>query len=97
MTIKYYRLRQGNILACLLSNTALAKIIWESRLEIRGTIFYKSAQVLARLHWRLDITRRSNRITEEFFVAIPEISKRMRRIIQPNNKYMAVKSLKIEF
>ncbi|CAK1554950.1 unnamed protein product [Leptosia nina] len=39
-------LRQGDALACRLSNVALEKCIRDADLETRGTIFYKSIQVL---------------------------------------------------
>jgi sorting nexin-29 len=40
-------IRQGDALACLLFNTALEKVIRDAALSIRGTIFYKSVQILA--------------------------------------------------
>jgi sorting nexin-29 len=40
-------LRQGDSLACLLCNIALEKVIKNSGIQIKGTIFYKSVQSLA--------------------------------------------------
>jgi sorting nexin-29 len=34
--------RQGDTLACLLFNTALEKVIRDSRIQTRGTIFFKT-------------------------------------------------------
>jgi hypothetical protein len=39
--------RQGDALACLLFNIALEKVIRDAAVNIRGTIFYKSVQILA--------------------------------------------------
>jgi hypothetical protein len=40
-------LSQGDSLACLLFNIALEKVIRDSDIHTRGTIFYKSIQILA--------------------------------------------------
>jgi len=39
--------RQGDALACLLFNIALEKVIRDAAVNARGTIFYKSVQILA--------------------------------------------------
>lgn len=39
-------LRQGNAVACLLFIVALEKVVRGAELEARGTIFYKSMQIL---------------------------------------------------
>jgi sorting nexin-29 len=39
--------RQGDALACLLSNIALEKVSWDSGFQTRGTIFFKTVQILA--------------------------------------------------
>jgi sorting nexin-29 len=39
--------RQGNALACLLFNTALEKVIRDSGIQTRGTVFFKTVQILA--------------------------------------------------
>ena len=39
--------RQGDALACLLFNIALEKVIRDSGIQNRGTIFLKTAQILA--------------------------------------------------
>jgi hypothetical protein len=41
------RLRQGVALSCMLSNMALEKAVPVSGIEIRGTIYHKSGQILA--------------------------------------------------
>jgi len=38
---------QGDELACLLFNIALEEVIRDAAVNIRGTIFYKSVQMLA--------------------------------------------------
>jgi len=39
--------RQGDALTCLLFNIALEKVIRDAAVNVRGTIFYKSVQILA--------------------------------------------------
>jgi len=39
--------RQGDALACLLFNIALEKVIWDLGIQTRGTIFFKTVQILA--------------------------------------------------
>ena len=39
--------KQGDALACLLFNIALEKVIWDSGIQTRGTIFFKTVQILA--------------------------------------------------
>jgi len=39
--------KQGDALACLLFNIALEKVIQDSGIQTRGTIFFKSVQILA--------------------------------------------------
>jgi len=39
--------RQGDALGCLLFNTALEKVIWDLGIQTRGTIFFKTVQILA--------------------------------------------------
>jgi sorting nexin-29 len=41
------RVRQGNSLACLLFNIAVEKVVRDAGINTRGTIFYKSIQILA--------------------------------------------------
>ena len=40
-------MRQGDALACLLFNIVLQKVIWDSGIQTRGTIFSKTVQILA--------------------------------------------------
>jgi sorting nexin-29 len=40
-------LRHGDALACLLFNIALEKVVRESNIQTRGTIFSKITQILA--------------------------------------------------
>jgi len=39
--------KQGNALACLLFNIALERVIRDSGIQTRGTIFFKTVQILA--------------------------------------------------
>jgi len=39
--------RQDDALACLLFNIALEKVIWDTGIQTRGTIFFKTVQILA--------------------------------------------------
>ena len=50
--------RQGDALACLLFIIALEKVIRDATVNIRGTIFYKSVQILAYAD-DIDITGRT--------------------------------------
>jgi hypothetical protein len=59
-------LRQGDTLACLLFNIALEKVVRDSGIERRGTIYHKSVQVLAYAD-DLDIIGRSERAVREAF------------------------------
>jgi len=40
-------MKQGDALACLLFNISLEKVIWDSGIQTRGTIFFKTVQILA--------------------------------------------------
>jgi sorting nexin-29 len=60
-------LRQGDSLACLLFNIALEKVIRDSGIQTRGTIFYKSIQILAYAD-DTDIIRRSESDIKKAFL-----------------------------
>ena len=82
-------LRQGDALSCLLFNVALEKVIRDANLQIRGTIFFKSTQILAYAD-DLIIIARSFRALEDSFIALIEASKKMGLTINiEKTKYMA--------
>jgi sorting nexin-29 len=82
-------LRQGDALACLLFNIALEKVIWEAGVQTRGTIFYKSVQILA-YAGDVDIIGRSLLAMEEAFLAIESAGRKMGLVInETKTKYMA--------
>jgi sorting nexin-29 len=58
--------RQGGALACLLFNIALEKVIRDAAVNIRGTLFYKSVQILAYADDTDIIGRTQAAVTEAF-------------------------------
>jgi sorting nexin-29 len=82
-------LRQGDALSCLLFNIALEKVIRESGIDTRGTVFHKSTQLLAYAD-DVDIIGRTERAVSEAFIKLEEAAKRMGLIInQDKTKYLA--------
>jgi sorting nexin-29 len=80
-------LRQGDTLACLLFNIALEKVIREAGIQTRGTIFYKSVQILAYAD-DVDIVGRSLCAMEEAMV-IESTGRKMGLVInETKTKYM---------
>jgi hypothetical protein len=73
-------LRQGDALAFLLFNIALEKVIREAGVQTRGTIFYKSVQILAYAD-DVDIVGRSLCAMEEAFLAIESAGRKMGLVI----------------
>ena len=69
-------LRQGDALSCLLFNIALEKVIRESNIDTRGTIFNKSVQLLAYAD-DIDIIGRSERAVRETFSRLEKEAKKM--------------------
>jgi hypothetical protein len=62
-------LRQDDSLACLLFNIALEKVIRDSGIQTRGTIFCKSMQILAFAD-DIDIIGRSEDDIKKSFMAL---------------------------
>jgi sorting nexin-29 len=82
--------RQGDALACLLFNVALQKVIRDAALNIRGTIFHKSVQILAYAD-DIDITGRTQSAMIEAFTGLEKAAKGMNLFIyQEKTKYMPV-------
>ena len=85
-------LRQGDSLACLLFNIALEKVVREAGIQTRGTIFYKSVQILAFAD-DVDIIARSERDLIKSFRALRDAAGTMGLKINENKtKYMIVNS-----
>ena len=82
--------RQGDALACLLFNIALEKVIRDAALNIRGTIFYKSVQILEYAD-DIDIIGRTQSFTVEAFISLEKAAKGMNLFInQEKTKYVPV-------
>jgi len=82
--------RQGDALACLLFNIALEKVIRDAAVIIRGTIFYKSVQILAYAD-DIDIIGRTQSAMIEAFTSLEKAAKSMNLFInQEKTKYMPV-------
>ncbi|KAJ4451075.1 hypothetical protein ANN_02513 [Periplaneta americana] len=81
--------RQGDTLACLLFNVTLEKVVRDANLLSRGTIFYRSVQILAYAD-DIDIVARSRRAMEDTFWNIEKAGRNMGLTInQSKTKYMA--------
>jgi sorting nexin-29 len=61
--------RQGDALACLLFNIALEKVIRDAAVNMRGTTFYKSVQILAYAD-NIDIIGRTQSAMIEAFTSL---------------------------
>jgi sorting nexin-29 len=59
-------LQQGDALACLLFNIALEKVIRDANIHTKGTIFYKSVQILTYADVIVIIARTETAIKEAF-------------------------------
>ena len=82
--------RQGDVLACLLFNTALKKVIRDAAVNIRGTIFYKSVQVLAYAD-DIDIIGRTQAAMIEAVTSLEKAAKGMNLFTnQEETKYRPV-------
>jgi sorting nexin-29 len=71
---------QGDLLACLLFNIALEKVIRDTAVNIRGTIFYKSVQILAYADG-IDIIGRTQSAIIEAFTSLEKAAKGMNLFI----------------
>jgi hypothetical protein len=67
-------LQQGDGLACLLFNIALEKIIRDANINTRGTIFFKSVQILA---YADDIIARTETAMKEAFTNLEKAAKKI--------------------
>jgi sorting nexin-29 len=82
--------RQGDALACLLFNVALEKFIRDVAVNIRGTIFYKSVQILAYAD-DVDVIRRTKTAMIETFSILEKAANGMKLFInQEKTKYMSI-------
>jgi sorting nexin-29 len=83
-------LRQGDALACLLFNIALEKVIRDANINTRGTIFFKSVQILAYAD-DIDIIARTETAMKEAFTKSEKAAKKTHlNINQEKTKYMPV-------
>ena len=73
-------IRQGDALACLLFNVALEKVVRDATLNIRGTIFYKSVQILAYAD-DIDIIGRTQSQMIEAFNSLEKAAKDMNLLV----------------
>ena len=81
---------QGDALACLLFNVALEKVVRDAALNIRGTIFYKSIQIIAYAD-DIDIIGRTQSAMIEAFNSLEKAAKDMNLLVnQEKSKYMPV-------
>jgi hypothetical protein len=82
--------RQEDALACLLFNIASEKVIRDTAVNIRGTIFYKSVQILAYAD-DIDIIGRTQSAMIEAFTSLEKAVRNMNLLIdQEKTKYMPV-------
>jgi hypothetical protein len=82
--------RQGDALVCLLFNIALEKVIRDSAVNTRGTIFYKSVQILAYAD-DIDIIGRTQSAMTKTFTTLEKAAKGMNLFInQEKTKYIPV-------
>jgi hypothetical protein len=81
---------QGDVLACLLFNIILEKVIRHAAVNTRGIIFYKSVQILAYAD-NIDIIGRTQSAMFETFTTFKKATKGMNLFInQEKTKYMPV-------
>jgi hypothetical protein len=67
-------IRHGDALACQLFNVALEKVVRDAALNIRGTIFYKSIQIIAYAD-DIDIIGRTQSAMIEAFNSLKKAAK----------------------
>jgi hypothetical protein len=72
--------RQGVVLACLLFNIALEKVIRDASLNTRGTVFYKSVQIVACADV-INIIGRTQTAVKEAFINLEKAANRQQRSI----------------
>jgi hypothetical protein len=69
-------LRQGDALSCTLFNLALEKVIRQSGINTRGTIFYKSVQILGYAD-DIDVTGRNEKPAREAYIELKQAAEQM--------------------
>jgi sorting nexin-29 len=80
--------RQGDALACLLFNIALEKVIWDSGIQTRETIFFKTVQILPYAD-DIDLMARTTLGLNEAFLNLEKSARNMRLVInQEKTVYM---------
>jgi sorting nexin-29 len=85
-------LRQGDSLGCLLFNITLQKVIRDSGIQTRGTIFYKSIQILAYAD-DIDMIGRSESDIKKAYIALKIAVDIMGlRVNEEKTKYMVIKN-----
>jgi len=72
--------RQGDTLACLLFNIALEKVVWDSGIQTRGTIFFKTVQILAYAD-DIDLMARTTLGLNEAFLNLEKSARNMGLVI----------------
>jgi sorting nexin-29 len=81
-------LQQGNVLACLLFNIALEKVVRHSGIERRCIILYKSTQLLSYAD-DIDIIEKSEKAIIEAFVKLEKAAQQIGlKINEDETKYM---------
>jgi sorting nexin-29 len=80
--------RQIDALSCALFNLALEKVIRQSGINTRGTIFYKSVQILAYAD-DTDVIGRNEKVAREAYIALKHAAEQMGlKINITKTKYM---------
>lgn len=82
-------LRQGDVLACMLFNIALEKVIRMSRINTSGTIYLKSTQLMAYAD-DVDIVARSVIDAREAYSNLVDAAKRMGLQVKENKTLILV-------
>jgi sorting nexin-29 len=83
-------LRQGDALACVLFNIALEKVIRDSGIQMRGTIIYRSLQLLAYSD-DIDIIARSEaKLIKTYTVLKISAEKMGLKVNEEKTKYMMI-------
>jgi hypothetical protein len=77
------KVRQGASLACLLFNIALEKVVRDACINTRGTIFYKSVQILVFAD-DIDIIGRTQKCMKDAFLNLERAAKKTNLQINQN-------------
>jgi sorting nexin-29 len=87
-------LRQGDSLACLLFNIALEKVIGDSGIHTRSTVFYKSVQLLA-YAGDININGRSEHDIKKTFTALKTAADAMGLSVNPKKPNTWLRTVKV--